>query len=162
MAASQPAASSGLEVVEYCSYVRGYHAYKDLWTPQVGEILLLKREPTNPKDSLAVAVMKEDEIVGHVPYNITSMLSSFLRRDCSKGFAEVTGNALNRGAGYGMEFLANIDYRIAGKFGGEFNLAVWQLPTATPNLISTKLTSAISARKNYVLKFCFAIANRQI
>ena len=53
-------------------------------------------------------------------------------------------------------------YYIAGKFGGEFNLAVWRSPTATPNIISAKLTSAISARKNYILKFCFAIANRQI
>ena len=30
------------------------------------------------------------------------------------------------------------DYYIAGKFGGEFNLAVWQSPTAPSNLISTK------------------------
>ena len=112
MDASQPAASSGLEVVEFCTYVRGYHAYKILWTNQVVEILLLKRESTNPKDSLAVAVMKEDEIVGHVPYNITSMLSSFLRRDCNKGFAEVTGNALNRGARYGMEVPCK--YRLCG------------------------------------------------
>ena len=51
---------------------------------------------------------------------------------------------------------------IAEKFGGEFNLAVWRSPTAPPKLISAKLTSAISARKNYTLKFCFAIANRQI
>ena len=76
------------EAVEACS-----RHYKDLWTPQVGEMLLFKREPTNPKDSLAVAVMKEAEIVGHVPYNITSLLSNFLRRDCNKRFAEVTGNA---------------------------------------------------------------------
>jgi len=89
MAASQPAASLGLEVVEFCSYVRGYHVYKDLWTPHVGEMLLLKREPTNPKDSSAVAVMKEDEIVGHVPYNITSLLSTFLKRDCNKGYARL-------------------------------------------------------------------------
>ena len=53
-------------------------------------------------------------------------------------------------------------YRIPGKLGGGFNLAVWRTPTTPPNLISTKLTSAISARKNYVMKFCFAIANRQI
>ena len=36
-------------------------------------------------------------------------------------------------------------------------MAVWRSPTAPPNLISAKLTSAISARKNYVMKFCFAI-----
>ena len=112
MAASQPADSLGLEVVEFCSYIRGYHAYKDLWTPRVGEMLLIKREPTNPKDSSAVAVMKEDEIVGHVHYNITSLLSSFLKRDCNKGFAEVTGNALNRGAGYGLEVPCK--YRLYG------------------------------------------------
>ena len=29
-------------------------------------------------------------------------------------------------------------YRIAGKFGGEFNLAVWRLARASPNLIHTK------------------------
>lgn len=47
--------------------------------------------------------MKEIEVVGHVPYNISSGLSMFLRQDCNKGFAEVTGNCVNRGAGYGME-----------------------------------------------------------
>ena len=29
-------------------------------------------------------------------------------------------------------------YRIAEKFGGEFNLAVWRLARAPPNLIPTK------------------------
>ena len=109
MAASQPAAHLGLEVVEFSSYD---HAYKDLCTPQVGEMLLLQQEPTNPKDLSAVAVMKEDEIVEHVPYNITSLLSTFLKRDCNKGFAKVTGNAPNRGAGYGMEVPCK--YRLYG------------------------------------------------
>ena len=27
----------------------------------------------------------------------------FLRQECNKGFAEVTGNRVNRGAGYGLE-----------------------------------------------------------
>ena len=80
MAASQPAATLGLEVVEFSSYIRGYHAYKEIWIPQVGRILLLMQEPTNPKDSSAVAVKKKDEVVGHIPYNVTSLLSTFLRR----------------------------------------------------------------------------------
>lgn len=99
--ASQPASS--FDSVEFNSFVRGYHAYKEIWVPFVGETLLLKREPTNVKDRSAVAVMKETEVVGHVPYNISSAVSMFLRRDCNKGFAEVTGNSVNRGAGYGME-----------------------------------------------------------
>lgn len=55
---------------------------------------------------------EEDEIVGHVPHYIISLLSSFLKRDCNKGFAEVTGNALNCGAGYGMEVACK--YRLYG------------------------------------------------
>lgn len=99
--ASQPPA--GFDSVEFNSFIRGYHAYKHIWEPYVGETLLLKREPTNVKDRSAVAVMKETEVVGHVPYNISSTLSMFLRRECNKGFAEVNGNCVNRGAGYGME-----------------------------------------------------------
>ena len=92
-------------VAEFDSYIRGYHAYRDIWSPVVGEILLLKREPDN-LDASAVAVWKEDKIVGHVPYDIASVISQFLRRDCSKGFVQVTGNKVNRGAGYGLEVLS--------------------------------------------------------
>ena len=37
-------------------------------------------------------------------------------------------------------------YRIAGKFGAEFNLAVWRLVWAPPNLIPTKFY----IRQNFV------------
>ena len=101
--ASQPPASTILDSVEFNSFIRGYHAYKHIWEPYVGETLLLKREPTNVVDRSAVAVLKETEVVGHVPYNISSALSMFLRRECNKRFVEVTGDCVNRGAGYGME-----------------------------------------------------------
>ena len=42
------------------SYIRGYHAYMELWTPVQDEILILKREPTNVADRNAVAVLRED------------------------------------------------------------------------------------------------------
>ena len=48
-------------------------------------------------------VQTEGEIVGHVPYNLAPAVSHFLRRDMNKGFAEVTGGKVNRGAGYGLE-----------------------------------------------------------
>ena len=51
-------------------------------------------EPDNIMDKSAVAVMKETDIVGHVPYNISSMLSHFLRRECNKGFVQVTGDCV--------------------------------------------------------------------
>ena len=65
--------------VEMCSYVREYHAYKDIWDSVVGQQLLLKREPNNPEDLHAVAVLDEKVVVGHVPYNLAPISSLFLR-----------------------------------------------------------------------------------
>ena len=102
-----------MEFTEFNSYIRGYHAYQELWTPVVGENLLLRREPNNSVDPSAVAVLKEDQTVGHVPYNISAVLSHFLRREGNQGFAEVTGNKVNRGAGYGLEIPCN--YKLYGQ-----------------------------------------------
>ena len=104
--ASQAVSGSGLEVFEIHSYI---HAYIGLWTPTIGEVLLVKPEPTNEKDSNAMAVLKEDSIVGHVPRNLSLRLFHFLRRDVNK---EVTGQKVNRGAGYGLEIPCT--YRLYG------------------------------------------------
>ena len=85
------------------SYIRGYHAYMESWTPVLNEELLLKREPTNDKDKNAIAVLNEEDMVGHVPFNLAPYISAFLRRDTNSGFAKVTGEKINRGAGYGSE-----------------------------------------------------------
>ena len=44
----------------------------------IGQTLLVKREPTNPKDKNAVAIYEEDSIVGHVPFTLP--LSVFGKR----------------------------------------------------------------------------------
>ena len=63
----------------------------------IGEVLLVKPEPTNDKDTNAVAVLKENVTVGHVPQNLAQRLFHFLlRRDVNKAFAEVTGPKVNR------------------------------------------------------------------
>ena len=54
------------------SVVRGYHEYKDIWDTDIdGLELPCKREPGNPQDPSAVAVVKQSSgksvIVGHVP-----------------------------------------------------------------------------------------------
>ena len=51
-------------------------------------------------DGNTVAVMKEGQVVGHVPFNLSPII---LRRDVNKAFARVTGGKQNRGAGYGLE-----------------------------------------------------------
>ena len=110
--ASQIAVTGKLDVLEFQSYVRGYHAYMENWTPIIGQALQLKREPTNGHDVHAVAVYFEDQIVGHIPYNLAPKVSALLRRDVNKGFVEVTGDRVNRGAGYGLEIPCS--YRLYG------------------------------------------------
>ena len=109
--ASQPV-SSVSSCVEVASFIRGYHAYQDVWQPVVGEVLLLQREPSNMKDRQAVSVMKSNLIVGHVPANLSALFSHFLSRTCNKGTAEVTGARVNRSAGHGLEIPCK--YRLYG------------------------------------------------
>ena len=100
--ASQVVSSRSVEMLSTESFIRGYHAYMDTWTPVEAEVLRLIPEPTNSVDRNAVAVMKR-QIVGHVPFNLSPIVSLFLRRDVNKAFARVTGGKFNRGAGYGLE-----------------------------------------------------------
>ena len=52
------------------SSVKGYHEYKSIWTPKIGEILSTERESGNLEDKYMVCVKKENEIVGHLPLEI--------------------------------------------------------------------------------------------
>ena len=45
----------------------GYHAYVNTWNPALGQELKMKPEASNYKDKHAVAVLKDDMSVGHVP-----------------------------------------------------------------------------------------------
>ena len=44
----------------------GYHYYQDVWDPVIGEQLECVQEPANLHDRYAVAVLKEETVVGHV------------------------------------------------------------------------------------------------
>ena len=67
----------------------------DLWTPVLNEEFILKIEPTNETDRNAVAVLKEETIVGLVPFNLAPLISAFLRSDTNCGFAKVAGEKVN-------------------------------------------------------------------
>ena len=90
-----------LELLEIQSYIRGYHAYKDSWTPVLGETLLVLREKTNPKDKNAVAVSNRRDYCR--TYTTAPSMSRFPKRGVNMAFAKVTGGKINRGAGYGLE-----------------------------------------------------------
>lgn len=74
------------------SCIRGYHVYKDIWNPSIGETLLGKPEFGNIHDPYAVAVVSStvDTIVGHLPRNISTMCHIFLRR-AGNIIVQVTG-----------------------------------------------------------------------
>ena len=51
--------------------ISGHHVYQTFWTPVVGEELPIKKEENNKHNKHAVAVLKSDDVVGHVPCTIT-------------------------------------------------------------------------------------------
>lgn len=113
--------STSETVLQVNSFMRGYHEYQEIWTPEIGDEYELKREPLNAVDNNAVAIVRKREggrsrrkfihenefngetVLGHVPKLIALWLTKFLKRPTSKGRAAVKGKRVNRGAGYGLE-----------------------------------------------------------
>ena len=56
-----------METIEKECCVRGYHIYKNIWDTSIGEELACQREPSNGVNRYAVAVIKYDAVVGHLP-----------------------------------------------------------------------------------------------
>ena len=65
-------------VFEFQSYVTEHHVYKDTWTPILGEKLSTATEPEHYHNKYAVKVLKENEVVGHVPRDISKYCTSAL------------------------------------------------------------------------------------
>ena len=63
-------------VFEFQSYVIGYHVYKDIWTPTLGEKLSTVTETENHHDKHDVKVLKDNKVVGHVPRDISHFCTS--------------------------------------------------------------------------------------
>ena len=57
--------------------VRGYHVYKDIWDAVVGEEFPCKHEDGNRANLFAVAVVRGDTVIGHVPRKILSICSFY-------------------------------------------------------------------------------------
>ena len=61
------------------SVIREYRIYKDIWSAPIGENLCCERESFNPADPYAVATLRGEVVVGHVPRIISAACSVFLR-----------------------------------------------------------------------------------
>ena len=66
------------------STVRGHHVYKAAWSPYIGEELPVQGEVNKIHDDFAVAVLKNGNTVGHVPWEISRVCWYFLHKSGSK------------------------------------------------------------------------------
>ena len=90
------------------TFIKGYHIYKNIWTPQLDELLEVSTESDNPVDKFAVAVKKNQNIVRHLKKGKTERFAKtlfyFLRSDpYSKCHAKVTWKRCNLGDGDGLQ-----------------------------------------------------------
>ena len=104
---------------EMVSYVKGYHVYKTLWNPLIGEFLSCEREPDNPMDKYAVCVKKK-KIVWHLPLGKSGKFAKtvfyFLRADeRSSCKIVVTGKQVNLGDCEGIQVPCKLIFTIIEK-----------------------------------------------
>ena len=79
--------------------MRGFHVYKDVWTPTLHECdcLRTRQELGNPEYEYAIALCKDDaasldsRIVGHVPREFSRLFWYFLQND-GEITCEITGS----------------------------------------------------------------------
>ena len=89
---------------EFNLFVRGHHVYYTSWTPYIGKVLFARRENDNDYDRFSVAIVKEQEVVGHVPRRISNIIFFFLGYDENNIVScEITGQRINHGAGLEIE-----------------------------------------------------------
>ena len=69
-----------MESFELCSAVRGYHVYRDVWEPSVGENLVARREFNNHFNKFAVKVLNGEETVSHFTARILENYSMVFSR----------------------------------------------------------------------------------
>ena len=60
--------------------IRGFHVYKNVWDAVIGEELQCEREGQNTNDRYAVAVKRNNVIVGQLPRKFSRLCALFLKR----------------------------------------------------------------------------------
>ncbi len=80
------------------SYVRGYHVYKRIWTPFIGEMATTTIENANPHDRYAIAVLESETLccVEHIHREISRDCAFFIRTGGTVK-VEVTGERKRSG-----------------------------------------------------------------
>ena len=81
--------------------IRGFHIYRNIWKPNIGDIVCCKIEPENRRDKFAVAVINNDVVVGHIPREHSRVCYYFLVRG-GHIHCTITGKHRNTGHGLGI------------------------------------------------------------
>ena len=63
-----------MKVLAISSAVHGFHVYKDIWKPSIGDKLACEREFDNYFDKFAIKVVNTRETVGHLPRKISKIV----------------------------------------------------------------------------------------
>ena len=112
---------TGISLLE--SYVRGYHAYMNIWNATINNYLQCKIQKNNEFDPSAIAFLHDDfleeKVVGHVPIHLSKIFHRFLKLPFCSISAVVNGKRANRGAGDGLEI--SVKY----KFFGDARAVSW-------------------------------------
>ena len=82
--------------------VRGYHVYKDIWSPTTGDEFVCKHEENNSHDAYAMGAYCNDKLVGHLPRELSRYIYFFLLHD-GKISGNVTGRRQHCSQAGGME-----------------------------------------------------------
>ena len=67
-----------MDSLRWDSMIRGH---KDVWIPFVGKILRVEQEVHNTADHFAVAVVKDETVVGHVLCEVSCLVWHFIEHD---------------------------------------------------------------------------------
>ena len=98
------------------SFIKGYHVYQEVWSPELHEMLGTVPEPRNIVDKYAVSVQRDDDVVGHLMKGKSGRFAKkifyFLRADKKNHCTVVvTGKAINRGNGEGMQVPCTLNFK---------------------------------------------------
>ena len=69
--------------------LRGFHHYRKVWKPEIGQEILVKRQPDNPYDKYAVSAHihlkktteNQEILIGHLPREISKIVSGLLQKE---------------------------------------------------------------------------------
>ena len=80
---SRLAMAGDMSEFSFTAAVRGFHVYRRVWLPHVGQRLSAEREHGNVEDRFAIAVreqgtLRTNKVVGHLPREFSKVLWYFL------------------------------------------------------------------------------------